>query len=171
MRQTELETRRLLLRPVAENHAAEIYLYFDEQVTRYMEPVPFENLRQAQAAVERFVGQREAETDFVYAVTSKFNRKFIGIAALHNVKSEHPELGVWIAAPYHGCHYGREAVGGLQDLGRRMGLKALYYPVDIRNIPSQKIPLFYGGRIVNPPVKTVTRAGRVLWLATYQICL
>jgi hypothetical protein len=52
-----------------------------------------------------------------------------------------------------------------------MGMKKLSYPVDSRNVPSKKIPLFFGGTKVYGPKETRTPDGKVLIEERYEIVL
>lgn len=166
-----IETERLRLRPVSERDVDDIYRHFNEQVTRYMFPPAAKDRKEMQAAVHRFMTQWSSGTDAVFTVVRKGSEEFIGVAGLHGLKQEIPEIGIWTKLEAHGRHYGREAVGGLIGYARTLGLRVLCYPVDRRNIPSRKIPRFYGGQLTTSLQKVETPDGRMLEEEVYEIVL
>ncbi|GAA0730199.1 hypothetical protein GCM10008905_31200 [Clostridium malenominatum] len=166
-----IETSRLILVPVSEVHVKEIFENFNEQIITYMEPQVLKNMDETYKIVKGFIESRENNTDYVYAITLKSSGEFIGLVALHNLKNETPELGIWTKIYSHGNHYGREAIGGLIDCAKGLGVKKLCYPVDRRNIPSRKIPLFYGGKLVTEYKKVETSDGRILEEEIYEILI
>ena len=62
-------------------------------------------------------------------------------------------------------------MGGLIQYAGSLGIKKLYYPVDRRNVPSKKIPLYYGGIPVESLKYVETPDGRVLEEEIYMIDL
>lgn len=164
-----IETERLILVPVSEHHIDPIFEHFTEKVITYMLPNTAKHIDETRSVVQRFIEQRNNNTNYVYAITLKSNSEFIGLVGLHNVKNEIPELGIWTKLESHGNHYGREAIGGLIDLARGLGIKKLCYPVDRRNAPSKKIPLFYGGKLVVDYKEVTTPDGRILEEEIYEI--
>lgn len=166
-----IETSRLILVPVSEIHIKDVFENFNEKIITYMEPEVLKNIGEASKIVLRFIEDRKNNEDYVYAITLKSSGEFIGIAALHNLKDEIPELGIWSKINSHGNHYGREAVGGLIYCAKSLGVKKLCYPVDRRNIASIKIPLFYGGKLIREYKKLKTQDGRVLEEEVYEILI
>lgn len=169
--ETVLETARLRLVPVSEAHVDDIFRYFDEKVTAYMVPGPAADKEETRAVVRRFIRQRENGTDFVFAITRRTDGEFLGLAGLHDLESGVPELGIWTKTQTHGHRFGREAVGGLIEEARRRGFHEAVYPVDKRNVPSRKIPLFYGGRLIEEAREFRTQDGRLLEIEQYAIPL
>lgn len=89
-----IETERLRLRPVSERDVDDIYRHFNEQVTRYMVPPAAKERDEMQAAVNRFRKQWSSGTDAVFSIARKDNKEFIGVAGLHGLKQERPEIGI-----------------------------------------------------------------------------
>ena len=163
-----IETERLLLKPLSEEYAESIFRHFTEQVTKYMFPTPAKNIDETRGAINEFIEQRKNETDHVFVILSKTNKEFIGMAGLHNLNDKIPELGIWTKIESHGNHYGREVIGGIIEHARELNIKTLLYPVDRRNTASKKIPLYYNGKLVgNKEVKTPD--GRILEEEIYEI--
>ena len=164
-----IETDRLYLVPVSENHIKEINRYFDDQVNKYMYPSVAKNINETKEVVHQFIQQRKDNTDYVYAITRKETNEFIGLAGIHHCSNSVPELGIWTKSQSHGNHFGREAIGGLIEIAANLGKQKARYPVDKRNIPSKKLPLFYGGRRIERDQKVITPDGRTLMIETYEI--
>lgn len=166
-----LETARLHLVPITKKYAADIFNNFTREVTTYMFPCPPKEIKETERFVEICEKQRAAKTDCVFAITLKETSEFLGVAGLHDLNSESPELGIWTKTASHGNHYGREAIGGLIEYAKKLGYTKLIYPVDKRNIASKKIPLFYGGNLVESDRLVKTPDGRTLDEEVYEITL
>lgn len=164
-----LKTERLALIPVTLEYAQDIFENFNDIVTKYMYPCPSENISQTIDVVNSFIKKREKGMEVVYAITLLENGEFLGLAGLHGLTREIPELGIWTKLSSHGNHYGREAIGGVIDFARESGIKKLCYPVDERNIPSKKIPIYYGGVVVREKETEITPDNRILNVVTYEI--
>ncbi len=165
----KLETNRLVLLPASEEYLHDIFHHFTEEVTVLMTPSPAKNIQETKAVIEMFVKQREAETDFVFMITKKESGAFIGAVGLHEIKEPIPHLGIWTKKSAHGNHYGREAIGGMIDFAKSLGFHKVHYSVDYRNEASKKIPLFYGGKLVQTCKESVAMSGKILQLETYEI--
>lgn len=93
-------------------------------------------LNKTRIIIKNFIKQNEEKTDYIYSIFLNTTKEFIGIVSLHNLNSYFVELGA------------------LLNLANSLGLKKVYYPVDKRNMASKKIPIYYGGKVVeNKEVK------------------
>lgn len=164
-----IETERLILVPVADEHIEMIFKFFNEKVTTYMYPSPAKDINETQEVVHEFIKQRKNNTDYVNAITIKANGEFVGLVGLHNVNGDVPELGIWTKLESHGNHYGREAIGGMIEYAKSLGINKVCYPVDKRNISSRKIPIFYGGKLVVDYKEVKTPDSRILEEEIYEI--
>ena len=66
-----IETDRLILIPVSEQHTEKIYKYFNEKVITYMVPNTAKDIDETREVVHRFIEERKNNTDYVYAITLK----------------------------------------------------------------------------------------------------
>lgn len=167
----DIHTKRLYLMPVAKEHVPEIFANFNAQVTEYMIPAPASEISETYDVVCEFIKQRQAGTDYVYAIVLRDSNEFVGLVGLHYLKSDIPHLGIWTKLSAQGNHYGREAIGGVIEYAKRVGISKLCYPVDYRNIASKKIPMFYGGQLVSASEAVETAGGKVLQIEKYEIVL
>ncbi len=165
----ELETQNLSLYPVNDSHVPEIFAHFRGKVLTYMVPSAPKTQNEIAQIVRDWAEQCRQGTDSVFAIIKKLDGEFLGIVGLHNQKNQMPELGVWLKPTAQGHHFGREAVGGVIQYAKSLGVRRLCYPVDIRNTPSKKIALFFGGACNTEPKRFETADGRTLFLAQYEI--
>jgi RimJ/RimL family protein N-acetyltransferase len=102
-------------------------------------------------------------------IRKKDNDEFIGCAGLHNTTSEIPELGIWIKKDAFGNKFGREAISAITEWAKsNLKVKFITYPVDKDNIPSKKIPLSLGGKLIKE-YEEKTPDGRILNIEEYYI--
>ena len=166
-----IETKRLVLVPVTQKYTFDIFKNLNNEVTKYMFPCPAKEIYETINIVENWIRQRADKTDYVYAITLKETSEFLGVAGLHDLNNDAPELGIWTKINIHGNHYGREAIGGIIEYAKKQGIAKLIYPVDKRNIASKKIPLFYGGKVIAANKLVTTPDGRTLDEEIYEIIL
>lgn len=166
-----IETTRLLLVPVTKKYTSDIFANFTTEVTTYMYPCPAKEIGETEKIIECWIKQRNAKTDYVYAITRKETSEFLGMVGLHNLDRDTPELGIWTKISSHGNHYGKEAIGGLIEFAKNQGYLKLIYPVDKRNISSKKIPIYYGGKLIESNKIETTPDGRTLDEEVYEIVL
>lgn len=133
-----IETKRLVLVPITQKYTFDIFKNFNNEVAKYMFPCPAKEICETINIVENWIRQRADKTDYVYAITLKETSEFLGVAGLHDLNNEAPELGIWTKINIHGNHYGREAIGGIIEYAKKQGIAKLIYPVDKRNIASKK---------------------------------
>lgn len=166
-----IETERLILVPINNDYAKDMFANFNEEVTLYMSPHPAKNIEETYATIKSFIEKREKNTDYVYAIVLKGSREYIGCVGLHGLNNDTPELGIWTKISSHGNHFGREAIGGIIQFSKTLGIGKLIYPVDRRNESSRKIPIYFKGRVITECEEEITADGRVLEIETYEISI
>ncbi len=166
-----ITTKRLILTSLTEDYIIDINKYFTIDVTKYMYPTIAKDIYETTNIVKSMISNIEKKTDLIYVIIKKENSEFIGLAGLHNLKSDKPEIGIWTKINSHGNGYGREAIGGLIKYAKELEYKSLIYPVDKNNIASKKIPLAYNGYLVDIEKEKKTKDGRILNIETYEIKL
>lgn len=166
-----LQSQRLILRPVTLTDAPEVYRHFNADIIEYMYPAVNKNLQATREVIQGMIKKMDAQQKEVYAILKVESLEFIGLAGLHDLESDRPEIGIWTKKAAHGHHYGREAVQLLMGRAKQLGLKTLIYPVDYRNLASCKIPQSFGGVIVGERETVTTKDDRILFIDTYEINL
>ncbi len=168
----EINTDRLKLLPINHKFEEDIFNNFTPQVTTYMTPTPAKNIQETRDIISKFLKDWANQTDYVFAITLKDTDEFIGLTGIHALKSNRPTLGIWTKTSSHGNHYGREAIGGIINLAKTLNLPKVFYPVDKRNIASEKIAIFYNGhKLLSDFKESITSDNRLLLLETYEIIL
>ncbi len=166
-----MTTDRLVLRPLTLDYAEAIFEHFTEQVNVYMQPEVPETMADSIDYITQSMREHEEKVTSIYAAVTKDEEEFIGLVGLHHLQDECPEIGIWTKKGSQGHYYGREAVGGAIAIAKQLGYKKLVYPVDWRNTPSKKIPLSFGGVLIEKDKQLVTEQGRILELEVYEITI
>jgi [ribosomal protein S5]-alanine N-acetyltransferase len=165
-----ISAERILLQPIQEHHAPDIFKEFTADITTYMLPKPAKVLADTlafiRASQEGLANQRE----LVCVVLEKEQKTFLGCCGLHARPSwPEPELGIWIKASAHGYGYGREAVQTMAHWAfHHLNSTSLIYPVDRQNNPSRNIAESLGG-VVTAEKKVLTQRGTWLDEVVYRI--
>ena len=164
-----IETDRLILRPVEVSDAEEKYIYFDEEIIKYMYPKPAESVEETKSGIKKARLRMKKGNEIQFAIIMKKNKEFIGCAGLHSVDCKTPEFGIWTKKSSHGNGYGREAMTALHDWAcDNIDFDYILYPVDKRNIASRKIPESLGG-VIAKEYKENNASGFELDVVEYHI--
>jgi RimJ/RimL family protein N-acetyltransferase len=167
---TKIEGERVILSPVSDVHAQDIFREFSKNITRYMIPNSINEIAQADEFIETSRKNMESACEIVLAISNKYSGEFLGICALHGIEHPNtPELGIWIRKNAHGEKLGREAVRYLIKwaLGN-LDFSYIIYPVDKNNIPSRKIAESLGGVIFKERERE-SMSGAILNEVVYKI--
>ena len=112
---------------------------FNEEITKYQWPDPFENLENARALLQEFLDEMEKGETLIFAVVDDADR-FIGSTEIHGLTDVCNELGVWIIEPRQGKGYAYEALKYTLDQAyEKYGKTEFFYEADIRNEGSNKL--------------------------------
>ncbi len=145
---------------------------FNEDITKYQWPDPFENPEAAKEMLQEFMDEMEDGETLFYSVLSDDDR-FIGSVEMHGVSRECPELGVWIIESERKKGYAYAALKELLTYAvRTYDKKAFYYEADIRNEGSNKLLEKLGAdyEIIKQGLdETVTDSGKELKLQGYVL--
>ncbi len=146
----ELTTKRLVLSPITEADAQNVFTEFNEAVCKYMYPKPAENISETLDFIKKMKEKFAAGTDIVFVAKLKNTNEFIGLMGLHDCNTPTPTLGIWTKMDAHGYGYGKEGMHAVIEYALNLPTtEYLIYPVDRRNCPSRNIPQSKGGIIVD----------------------
>ena len=136
----ELETERLLLRPLTAEDSPELFgLYSDEAVTRFIDIDPMQDVDQARRQVETFNALFEGGRGFRWGVFELEEQRLIGTCGFHDWDHQRAraELSYDLAKRHWGQGYMREALQAAITFGfASMNLnriEALVDPTDTRS--------------------------------------
>src|SRR3990172_9339183 len=97
-----IEGERILLSPVSEEHAQDIFHEFTEDITRYMMPKPLTDVAQAYEFVVTCRKNMKAGLELILAITKATSGEFLGICAIHGTDAPQVAgLGGWIKKSAH----------------------------------------------------------------------
>ena len=140
-----IETERLILRPFAENDAADAYAYLQEPMVNCFACMKVHSLEEARQAVLK----RAKDGEYYFAIVLKENGRVIGeIDAMPEATApDEKEAALDTFSPcwmlhsdYHGKGYAFEAAKAFYDyLFYQKGARRIYAFTEDYNLPSQKL--------------------------------
>lgn len=164
-----IKTDRLKLIPTSLVYASEIFKEFTEEITTFMYPKAAKEIRETEDFVSSSIQKMKNGEELQVVILNKITGEFLGHGGISKLKSETPELGIWIKKRAHGNKYGREAVKGLKKwIDDNVNYKYVIYPVDKRNTSSRKIAESLGG-VVEDEYKKENMSGSILDEVEYRV--
>lgn len=137
----KIETSKSILSPITTQYAQDIFKEFDEEITKYMFPIPAKNISETIDFINHSIKKNLAWKNIQLVILDKSTKEFLGCVWLHEPETSTPELWIWIKKPVHWKKYWFEAVQQLKlRADENIIFDYLIYPVDHRNISSCKIP-------------------------------
>ena len=167
-RYSQIESKRLLLRPFTLDDVDDVYLYAsDDEVTRYMIWDSHQDIDETKRVVEKFYMPRLG----VFAIELKEERKCIGCIDLRlEPKHDKAEVGYVLNRNYWNKGYMTEALKRLIDHAlSKLGLNRIEAVHDIRNIASGKVMEKSGMRYEGIGRQEVKVKGNYIDRARYAI--
>lgn len=132
----EIETERLLLRPVTLEDAEDLYEYASDEENVYFVFEQYQSLEDAPFSIANFFMDQPLGK---FGIELKENNKFIGTIDLFNISPQKmsAEMGYILNSKYHQKGYMTEAGRALLALGfEKMELEKIYALCDSRNMAS-----------------------------------
>lgn len=151
----EIETERLILKPISYDYTEVIYNEFTQEIAEYMIPKPASNIEETKDFIKYSLKGLEDGVNLQMVIINKIKNEFIGCISLNEVGKNDPELGIWLKKSSHKNGYGMEAMNSLIKWAKEnVKFEYLKYSVDRRNITSRKIAENNNGKIVKEDRKT-----------------
>ena len=134
-----MTNRKIRIIPFDMKYLEDYYNNFNEEITRYQWPDPFETIEDARALLKDFLDEMEKEETLIFAVVDA-DERFVGSVEMHGLSEDCPELGVWIVESEQGKGYAYEALKYILDYAhRKYGKTEFFYEADVRNTGSNKL--------------------------------
>ena len=131
--------KRIKVIPFDMKYLEDYYNNFNEEITRYQWPDPFESIEYARALLRDFLDEMNREETLLFAIVDTGD-KFVGSVEMHGLSEDCPELGVWIVESEQGKGYAYEALKYILDYAhRKYGKTEFFYEADVRNTGSNKL--------------------------------
>ena len=132
-------TKNIRVIPFNMKYLADYHRNFNEEITKYQWPDPFETEENARAVLKELLDEMEKEETLLLAVVDA-DEKFIGSTEMHGLSEDCPELGVWIIESEQGKGYAYEALKFILDYAyEKYGKTEFFYEADVRNVGSNKL--------------------------------
>src|ERR1035437_3585730 len=103
---TVILTDRLKLIPTSLQYATEIFREFTDEVTTYMYPKSAREISETEAFINTSLREMENGETLQVVILDKNTGEFLGHGGAKNLKTDTPELGIWIKKGAHGNKYG-----------------------------------------------------------------
>jgi len=164
-----IETDRLKLVPTSLKYSSEIFKEFTQEITIYMFPKPPKEIKETEDFINSSIQKMANGEELQVVILNKKTGEFLGHGGVTKLKTDTPELGIWIKQSAHGNKFGWEAVKALKEWAEsNLQYKYIIYPVDKRNIASRKIAESLGG-IVEDEYQKKNMSGNILDEVEYRI--
>ena len=132
-------TKNIRVIPFNMKYLKDYHRNFNEEITKYQWPDPFETEENARTVLQEFLDEMEKEETLIFAVVNDEER-FVGSVEMHGLSEDCPELGVWITESEWGKGYAFEALNFILDyVNEKYGKRQFFYEADVRNIGSNKL--------------------------------
>lgn len=137
-----LSTDRLILRPLVESDAPELFeIHAHPEVMRYWASPPWTEMAQAHERIARSQEGFATGNNFQFGIERRADQALIGICSLFsfNIPSRRAEMGYALGRPFWGVGYMNEALRTLVDHAfGTLNLNRLEADIDPRNHASAK---------------------------------
>ncbi|MFM0260487.1 GNAT family N-acetyltransferase [Paraburkholderia sediminicola] len=149
----QIESTRLLIKPFTANDADATFACITPSLTRHMAWEPPASRHDFDGVWRSWIPSIDDGSDYIFAIRQRADGSILGLAGLHRVRTESPELGIWIREDRHRNGFGREAVTLVAHwVTRTIGCASFTYPVAEENRPSRRIAESLSGVIVESRV-------------------
>jgi len=142
-----LQTSRLLLRPWVRTDEIALQAALGESVAQLLPWIPWATAaeptpEESRALIQRWIGERETGTNFIYAMFERASTRLVGGVGLYNrVGPGALEIGYWVRTAAAGAGYATEASAALTKAGFALpGIERMEIHIDPRNAPSRRVP-------------------------------
>ncbi len=139
-------TKRLRIVPTTEKYAKDIFQECTAEVVKYLSFDPSGKIEDTIKYIRLSQPKIKNGEEMPITVVDKTTEEFIGCGGLHKIKTDKPELGIWIKKSAQRRGYGKETIKALIKWAENnLSYKYLTYPVEKTNIPSRKLIESLGG--------------------------
>ena len=164
--------REVRIEPFDMKYLDEYYTGFNQEITKYQWPDPFESREAARELLQTFLGEMERGETLLFSILAE-DDTFLGSVEIHGVDGDCPELGVWVKEPEQNKGYAYKALGdALRYARKHYGNVAFYYEADIRNTGSRRLLDKFADEYTIIPYeaeKVTTDSGKELELQGFEL--
>ena len=110
----QIETQRLLLKPISLDYKDDIFQEFTPEITIYLFSKAPDRIEETIEFIEGAIKKNNEGKAFQAVILDKSTGEFLGCAGLHRIDTQTPELGIWIKKSAHGNAFGEETIFALK---------------------------------------------------------
>lgn len=155
-------TERLLIKAISLEYKAEIFQEFTPEIATYLYAAPPKEISGTEFFINQSLLNMEKGEHLTVVILNKHTQEFLGCSGINNLKTPHPQTGIWLKKSAHNKGYATEVIKALKQWAdENLDYEYLRYPVDRANTASRKIPEKLGGKI-NREYDHKNLAGRIL---------
>ena len=134
-----IKTERTNIIPFDMKYLEDYFNAFDDEITKYQWPDPFDNLDVARDVLQGFIDEMNSGVSLFCAILTDDGR-FIGGVEVHGLDGDCPELGIWIVPSEQKKGYAHEVLDAvLEYVVENNDKKEFFYEADVRNSASTKL--------------------------------
>jgi ribosomal-protein-alanine N-acetyltransferase len=149
----ELETKRLILRPLKKSDAKNIFENINDlEVSKWLLAVPYPyKLKDAMGWVKHNEEKwkKKKKEDYTFGIELKEEKKIIGGMGIHKIDNVQgkADVGYWLGRKYWNQGYGTEALGALLGFAfKKLKLRRIEAGVFVGNPSSGKLLEKFGAK-------------------------
>lgn len=144
----EIHFSQVVLKPFTSLDADEVFQHITPTLTRYMAWDPPQSRQEFDEIWHKWLENIKDGNELIFVVRNIANHEFLGLAGLHQIQTETPELGIWIREDRHKSGFGKDAVTSMVHWASvNLSFKNFIYPVAVENYASRHIAESLGGVI------------------------
>ncbi|MCL2280806.1 GNAT family N-acetyltransferase [Candidatus Saccharibacteria bacterium] len=134
-----IRSERLILRPITLDDARDVFIEFNDNVTKMMAHGPNESLEATSEFIEKTIQQTREGEKLQFVIVDK-EEKFLGLASIEDANHRTPEIGLWLKKAAQGKGFGTELVFALVEwANQNLEFDYIKYRVHAQNVGSWKI--------------------------------
>ena len=140
-----IKGRRIKLLPISLKYAEIIFKELTEEIVKYLDlDKPPSKIDETRDFIKWAIAHRKTGEDIVLVIL--LETEFIGVCGIHDIKTNHARMGLWLKKQAHGQGFGKESVELLINWARAsLNFDQITYTSHIENKPSIRIIESLGG--------------------------
>lgn len=148
---TTLETKRLLLRPLKQSDAIDIFENWasDEDFPKYMTWIAHKNIEETKKIVDMWIKEYEDPKTIRFMIVLKSTNEVIGQIDVVKIVDDIPEIGYLIMKKYWNNGYMSESCNCVINYIFTLGYKNIIIEAMKENIASNKVIMKCGGKFID----------------------
>lgn len=144
----QLESERLVFKPISLDYLEEIDTEFTDKVAKYirLNLKSNESISKTAEFLSGTVNKHNQNEELTFVVLEKETKQFLGVCSVHDIQTGNISFGLWVKESSWGKGFGKEIIGTLKNfVEENLNLSSLTYVAFEENLGSRKIAESFGG--------------------------